>query len=1290
MQRRGQPGERVIEADGYSVHKRLASSSRAEVHAAERSSDHKRVVLKRYAQDAEADGRTRAARELESLRKAQGPGVPVVLELIADAQPPILVIEQVPGISLHSWVVGHAPPLEARLDVGRQLAALLGRIHDVRLIHRDLGPGNILVDPVSLATHLIDFGAALPFGTSQRGGLSLSRSREVAGQLAYIAPEQTGRMGRGIDTRSDLYSLGATLYFALTGRPPFDSSDPLALIHAHLARVPEPPRQVASALPITVSRIVLKLLEKEPEQRYQTGHALAHDLDQCLELLRRGERIPDDLELGTADAPTRPIFRNRIYGRDAELAALLASYERARAGRSEIVLLQGSPGSGKSSLVDALRPSVAASGGYVAAGKFDLYHGEGPYGGMQRALGALVDQLLCESEERLGEWRTRLRAALGSLAGVVLELVPDLAPVLGNADAPASLAAKEASHRLAFGVERLLHACARPEHPLVLVLDDLQWAERESLALLEHVFATTRDAALLIVGCHRSDAPESIESMRSSVARCGEHAPPLVEIEIGPLTRDAAAELVADALAQPIDRTRGLAELILVRTDRTPLLIRELILHLHAVGHIRAEPPIGWSWDEAAIASAELPAGTVEILVAKLASLPLELRGTLELLSCVGDEFDLGSLAALSERPQHELDDHLFALADAGLLTPSSCGLRFAHDRIREAAQGGLDDARRAEIHHRIGERLLAQLAPEELSARALEVAEHLLRGASRLTSDRREIALRIHTLAAQHALAAGLANTAATHFRRARELFREEDWKADADGAFALLHDSVEAALQIDAHEEALEIAEGLRTRPLSPDHAHRATLKLIRVLIRVDAERAVDLALETLHEHGIRWSRKTSRLRTRLELHWLDWCLRGPLDERAFGPPHDDVARWMRVVALLNESNPALMRTQTQLIVLSITRSLHVLRRHGAIHSPALLLAALAPARIEVLGHWRGVERYADAAMAWVARRQDPINPRARCSLEVFTLPWLRPRRAIATSLVESAAALEESGDAPFAALATQNRLCALALAGTPLRELERHLHAAGRTERLMGMRSFLTLMNEVLALLQNERPETIDWPALHVRVEPTLRGSFLLGRIHWMHALLLMGDIDRVSAEVERTSAIEAARAPLAAPELWLLRGLVAARRSETAARRERWRLRRRARRCARWLAERGRQNPDHAALAALLDAEIARSSRAPAVALHQYARAAELASDRQLPQHAALMHERRASLLAERQRSFEASSCLQQAIDLYGQWGADAKVSMLERELTTLQDTVQSSRPRRRRTRRADSR
>jgi serine/threonine protein kinase len=327
--------------DGYRLGKQLHSGTHSEVYEALRESDGSEVVLKGYVSDRATDPRPRARREYEAMRRVAGPGIPEPLGMDDTTERPILVLRRVPGLSLSRFLRDGPLDLETWLELAIQASDTVARIHDAHLLHKDLTPGNVLLERSGARVWICDFGLSVELGTAARNGEPLNST--LAGTLQYMAPEQTGRMNRGCDFRSDLYSLGATLYDAVTGRPPFESTDPLELIHAHLARVPRPPIELRPELPRALSDLLLKLLRKEPQERYQSTAALRADLRACRQQLQQTGRIADDFELGAAEAPAAPQFAAKLYGRASEAELLRSTYAEAAQGRPRTLWIQGAP-----------------------------------------------------------------------------------------------------------------------------------------------------------------------------------------------------------------------------------------------------------------------------------------------------------------------------------------------------------------------------------------------------------------------------------------------------------------------------------------------------------------------------------------------------------------------------------------------------------------------------------------------------------------------------------------------------------------------------------------------------------------------------------------------------------------------------------------------------------------------------------------------------------------------------------------------------------------------------------
>ncbi len=1233
---------------------------------AQRDSDGLQVALKTYHEDRLRDGSSRAQREYEALQAVQAPGIVRAIELVDDAQSNCLVLELLPGESVASWACAESRSVVEVLRVGVQVAAALESVHTKRWIHRDLSPANIQIDPATLEVFLADFGSARVLGSAQREAISrsMSRSRGFGAGLAYSSPEQTGRMGRGVDARSDLYSTGACLFFALTRRPPFDLTDPLALLHAHMARVPETLHQIDPSIPVAVSRVVAKLLAKEPEDRYQSARALREDLGRCLTALEEHGEIPDDLELGTVDTPLRPVFRQTLYGREAELSRLRQAFDASRRGRSaNVVFIRGAAGTGKSALIDALRPEVARVGGSVAHGQFDGLRRATAHVALRAALAALADQILCAGDEHVVLWQNRLCDALGNLAGVITDFVPSLRDVIGEASAPAPLAAREAVKRLEVALERLLRALGTPEIPLVLSLDDLQWANSDSLALIETLICSTRDAAVLWALSYRSDESAPADRVRRTL-EARDPTAQVCDIELGPLERDALIQMIADALGKHPSEVVALTHATLRKTDASPLLVQQFLLHLHGQGLIRSASDSGWTWDDAEIARAEVQEGAVALMCAKLERLSQEARAFVYLLSCIGNDFHAAWISELTGEPQARVEVQLFELADAGLIIPSTEGFQFAHQRIREACASTQSEEERARIHHRIGQQLLASTPLERMALACAEISTHLQLGADYLSAEERFPALAVHLAAGERTLGRGTPETARTHLAAARALLREEDWNADLARTFSLLHESIEAELLCGDLTQARELADQLAARPLEGFNRCRALAKRIRVLASANDADLEAQVIEAVRVYGLRWKRDPSPLWIRLRVYWLDWCLRGPLDERCFRPPRKMDFSWAFPTLIVHEAGGALVARRSRLIDLSIFLGLHNYRRHGTVRSPALPLAGYAAMRIEVLQSWRGLRRYAEAALAWSEKTDDTINLIAKVSLFSFALVWLRPRRGFVDELYELADALEERGEVLFAGGALVNALAIAPLVGRPLPELLGQLESAHRWEAWPKLRGFLCCYAGAYSLLADPDACEVSWKERTDAMRDELLEQLSHGRVHWLIVLCLFEQYELADPMIEDCIHSSPIRGSIGLPEMYLLRGLSAAHAARRGKGRAHTRERRRLKQSAAWLRARAKHAPDCAPLAAFLDAELATFSGAVQDVVKRFVLAAKLAREAGFLFQEAWIYEQSAHYLVSARRELQAVPNLRQAAALYTQWGARSKATQIE--------------------------
>ena len=1252
-----------VAPDGYALGKRLHAGSGSEVYAAVRAADGLEVVLKMHLGDRSIDARPRALRELEALQRVAGEGIPRGIEVDRTTERPILVLEHVAGLPLARLLEDGPLALDACLDVAIQLVDVLARMHAKQFLHRNIHPGNVLVERGGWRTWLIDFASAAELGTADAGG----GGAVLDGALHYIAPEQTRWLNRGCDARSDLYSLGAMLYHAWTGRRPFEETARVELIHAHLARVPEPPVEIRSELPEILSQILLKLLRKEPAERYQSARSLHADLRACRDEWARSGRIDAAFELGKANAPTRPSFGRKLHGRTRELTTLRAAFERSVEGqRTQVVMLRGEPGFGKSALVDELRAECARRGGYVAAGKFDLYR-ERAYSGWADALSGLAQQMLLESDARLEHWRERLRASLGNVAQPLVDLAPDLHFIVGEVPPVPPLGPSEALARLAFALQRFVAVFSR-EHPLVLFLDDLQWSDSGSRSLLEELCANREPGALLLVGAYRSNEVGAAHPVTALLERSAQRGCAVETLEIGPLDTDSVLALLGEALDRSRDELHGLAECVARKTSNSPLLIQQFVLHMHALGLICYADGWGWTWNEAALMAADIPDGAVGLMVAKLERLEPAARELIEFASCVGDQFDVAQLAQLSGRARETLEPALFLLAEEGLVAPSPGGFRFVHDRIREAAQSLLSPERLVRVHYETGRLQLERTPVDERPQRALDIVEHLNRGRCHVGEDLRVPLIELNLIASERALASGAGATAAGYLAVARELFRTGDWETQRALGFDLYLQSAASASQNEDYEAALRLLDVLDAHTVSRvELALVASKRALVFAMTKPAEECGRYAIDILRQLGLRWPLHPSRLRGLGAMLALRWMLRGRSADIPLRPATDSDPDLLAQRLFIAAANAILSRVDGQLQVLMACLGMRRNLTRGYLAAPGYTLAGYALCVIRYGGGARA-RQIGEQALAWAQRVPDPISgPRTEFLVHALLEPWLLRRRHALAPMERVIRGAREVGDLEFSHYSLFLDIFYRALAGVAVSEGIRRMRALAdsarpgsllRTEASAGEKVCRLLDEGSMADLEHALADS------DARLAADPGNGEVYIRTFWVLVLCVRGRFELAFAQSEALGDRLFRVVPFVhVADHTFYRGLAAAALATSAggwARRRYVRaLRRSLQRLRRW----ERDGPDFAHMALLLQAERARLRGDASGARGLYEQSAQRAQHQEFVHHAALAHERRAHMLLALRKETEAAAALKEASSLYRDWGALRKVEEL---------------------------
>jgi predicted ATPase/signal transduction histidine kinase len=751
---------------------------------------------------------------LQRLRDVRGVTRAIACEQLQDR--PVLLLEEIEGIPL-SELTGEPFNVLRVLEQAISLASTLAELHRRGIIHKDIKPSNIILT-LSGETHLIDFGIASLQLVEHVDAMQASL---IEGTLAYMSPEQTGRMNRPVDYRTDLYSLGVTLYELLTGSRPFQGHDALEWFHAHMALAPQPPIERVKELPPVLSAIVLKLLAKVAEERYQSAEGLRADLERCRDGLLRGE--PEDFPLGIHDVPTRFQLPQRRYGRDMQAAALLQSFERvARHGRPELILVHGYSGIGKSSVVHELHKPVVRQRGFFLSGKFDQFQQDIPYSTLAQALRGLTQQLLSGTDEELARWREQLLDTLEGQGQVLVDVVPQWELILGKQPPVQELPPAEAQHRFNRVIRRLLGVFATTEHPLVLFLDDLQWADLASLQLLQHLLTHPEAPPVLLLGAYRDNEVGPTHPLSLALEAVRKANGRMTDLPLEPLTLEDVQQLVADTLpGAGADLIGPLAGLALEKTGGNPFFLLQFLLRLNQDGLLVRTAEGTWRWDAEGVRAKGYSDNVVDFMAGKLRQLPQGTQHLLRLAACVGNTFSPRILLVISHMTESaEVEKDLEPALQEGLLMcvgPEQ--YRFLHDRIQQAAHALIPEDQRKAVHLHIGRLLLASLSPEEVHEKLFDVVGQLNAGAELIDDpEERHRVARLNAEAGARAKAATAFRSAVVYLATAFHLLPGDPWESAPGLALQLRRDQANCELMSGNAAEARRLLEELLPRARTP----------------------------------------------------------------------------------------------------------------------------------------------------------------------------------------------------------------------------------------------------------------------------------------------------------------------------------------------------------------------------------------------------------------------------------------------------------------------------------------
>ena len=1004
---------------GYQLEENLHDSSRSVVYRAKRLSDKLPVVLK-FAREESSSSYSRLEREYEILNDLSIGGVVRTLGLESDGKRKVLVLEDFGGVPLSS-LLGDGPlELKKFLESAIELAEALAALHRRDIIHKDINPSNVLVGRQTGRLKLIDFDISSRTPKQTRWQVEAG---VLEGSLRYISPEQTGRMNVNLDYRTDLYSLGAVFFEMLCGRPPFESKDPLELIHHHIAHRPPEVRELNPEVPPVLSKMVMQLLEKWAENRYQSAQGVVDDLRKFQTLLTKEEAVKD-FRLSLSQSSDQFRLPHKLYGREAELVELAGAFEAVCSGERVITIVAGYSGIGKSALVREINRPIVGKRGYFVVGKFDQLNRNFPYAGIVFAFQDLIRQLLTESESILEDLRARILAALGPGGQVLIDVIPQLELIIGKQPLPPELAPGEARNRFQLHFRSFVGALANRERPIALFLDDLQWADSSSLELLEILAEDQSLRFIHIIGSYRDNEIDPAHQLFRSLDEIVESGVRLSRIHLKPLGVELVNRLLVDTLGVRPERSFELANLCTLKTGGNPFFLEQFLQGLHERGLLRFdEEAKTWVWDIKEIESLELTDNVVEFLVEIIESLPPAGLKALKLASCIGNRFELGLLALLLDKnPNGAREDLWSCLKEELLVALEDNTYSFLHDRVQQAAHSLLSEEEKSATHLLIGRRLLKSISLEKREEYLFEIVNHLNAGRLLLDDPCEELELlKLNILAAEKSIhTTGFA--AAYTFAEHGLALLPPDWRDSLyEPGLRLRLLAAQSALLLpdfEAMEEhvtaGLSIAQTLKEKIIFYEQL------ILGLVARNRLIETVNLGLEVLDLLGVRFPKNPGSRHLPGALLGVKLALLGKSPETLLKLPLTNDWRVIASLRILTSIMPAAYFSSTDLFPLLAFKMAYLAVKKGTSLYSVFAFGGYAVILVGALGDIERGYEFGRLSME-LLKRLDNRDGQARGIMVYYTLvrPWKKSLRGSLKPLLDGYKIGLENGEQDFATL-------------------------------------------------------------------------------------------------------------------------------------------------------------------------------------------------------------------------------------------------------------------------------
>ncbi|MEH2078413.1 MAG: AAA family ATPase [Nostoc sp.] len=1053
---------------GYQLLETLHSGSKTVIYRGRRETDNVSVIVKTLLwEHAPLEDIARLRHEYQIIESLQIPGIVKAYELKNYQHGLALILEDIPGCLLEEVIANQTTTLITFLKVGINLAQILGELHAQQIIHKDIKPHNILIDPDSGEAKLIDFSIS---SRLDKENPTLSNPNLLEGTLAYMSPEQTGRMNRAVDYRTDFYSLGVTLYEMLTGILPFQAVDAMELIHCHIAKTPAAPCsetvcRILGDVPEAISAVILKLLAKTAEERYQSAWGLKADLEECLFQLQTTGKI-ENFVPGRQDKSGHFSIPQALYGRKAEVATLMAAFERVATGSSEMMLISGYSGIGKTSVVNEVHKPIVGARGYFIAGKFDQFKRNIPYASLIQAFQSLIQQLLTENEAQIQVWKEKLLTALGENGQVIIDVIPEVELIIGTQSSVTQLGAAESQNRFNRVFGQFIGVFTTQDHPLVVFLDDLQWADSASLNLIELLMTDSERKYLLLIGAYRDNEVSPTHSLMLSLDKIQSSGAVVDNIVLAPLQLTDVEALISDTLNHT-EYSKPLAELLLHKTGGNPFFLTQLLKTLYQEDLLTYDFHSGmWQWniqDIQAIGITDL--NVVELTARNIRKLSLETQEVLKLAACIGNTFNLDVLAIVNEASSLTTAAQLWSALQAGLILPlnqdykiplvfsqeESGGInltdvkvdyKFLHDRVQQAAYSLIPNEQKKATHLKIGQLLLQNITPSERKENIFALVNQLNYGTDLLISETEKYQLaELNLIAGQRAKAATAHDSAIKYLQVGLGLLVEESWKCEYELTLTLHSEAAEAAFlsgDFEGMQRFIEIVQNFAVTLLDKIKVYEVQMQAYMAQNRL--LEAVNTALQVLKLLGVEFPQEPNPSDIGQALGETAAILSGTRIEDLINLPQMSDRYKLAAMRLLSSIFSPAYIAAPALLPLTVCKQVQLSIEYGNAAVSPFAYANYGFLLCAIVGDIDSGYKFGQLALNLVSKlNAQEIKTKTVFIVNLFIRPWKEHLREALEPFLSSYSSGMETGDLEYAGYSLQQYSCFAYFSGKELTVLE-----------------------------------------------------------------------------------------------------------------------------------------------------------------------------------------------------------------------------------------------------------